>query len=60
MPVQKRKKGKTTYNKKLPEHEEMSKNYVSVRPPKKSDNKIVDKEIFEGCGCKNKSKKKKY
>tara|TARA_R110001592_G_scaffold363336_1_gene684312 strand:- start:646 stop:828 length:183 start_codon:yes stop_codon:yes gene_type:complete len=60
MPIQKKKKGKTTYNKKLPENEEMSKNYVSIRPPKKSDNKIKDKDIFEGCGCKNKSKKKKY
>ena len=58
MPIKKKGKGKTNYNKKLPEDEDRSKNYVSIRPPKKSDNKIVDKEIFEGCGCKNKSKKK--
>jgi len=54
MPVKKRGKGKTNYNKKLPEDEDRSKNYVAIRPPKKSDNKIVDKEIFE----KPKSKKK--
>lgn len=57
MPVQKKKKGNTTYNKKLPQNEDMSKNYVSVRPPQKSDNKIKDKDIFEGS---SKSKKKKY
>lgn len=57
MPVQKKKKGNTTYNKKLPQNEDMSKNYVAVRPPQKSDNKIKDKDIFEGS---SKSKKKKY
>ena len=57
MPIKKRGKGKTNYNKKLPEDEDRSKNYVAIRPPKKSDNKIVDKEIFES-GGKNKSNKK--
>ena len=56
MPIKKKGKGKTTYNKKLPNDEDRNKNYVAVRPPKKSDNKIVDKEIFEGGN--NKSKKK--
>mgnify|MGYP003122944599 CR=1 FL=1 len=57
MPVTKRKSGKSKSNPKLPQNNDMSKNYVSIRPPSKNDTKIIDKEIFEGS---NKKIKKKY
>ncbi len=56
MPVKKRTTGKTKENPKLPQDSNMSKNYVSIRPALKTDNKIKDKDIFEGSVKKTKKK----
>lgn len=56
MPVKKRTTGKTKENPKLPQDSNMSKNYVSIRPALKTDNKIRDKDIFEGSVKKTKKK----
>jgi hypothetical protein len=58
MPV-KKKKGRTKMAKCLPCSEDKSKNYVPLKAPPKTNDKINEKEIFDGSRSK-KSNKKKY
>lgn len=57
MPVKKR-AGKTKMAKCLPCSEDKTKNYVPLKAPPKTNNKINEKEVFEGKSSKKPSKKK--
>lgn len=58
MPIKKN-KGKTKMAKCLPCTEDKTKNYVPLKAPPKTNNKMNEKEIFEG-GSSKKTKKNKY